>query len=54
MAAVDGRLRLAELLVGRSIGDAALEAIHVVVRGAAAEAGVSKRFTAAMWYGKRS
>ena len=42
LAAVDGCLRLAELLVGRCVGDAALEAIHVVVGGAAAGIEVSK------------
>ena len=39
LAAVDGGLRLAELLVGGCVGDAALEAVHVVVGGAAAEPG---------------
>ena len=47
LAAVDGCLRLAELLVGRCVGDAALEAIHVVIGGATAGAGVSKGFAAA-------
>ena len=47
-------MRLAELLVGRCVGDAALEAIHVVVGSAAAGAGVSKGFAAAMGYGGSS
>ena len=51
LAAVDGRLRLAELLVGRCVSDPALEAVHVVIGGTAAEAGVSKGF---MGYGRSS